>query len=229
MQFSSNIPSLSQFMKISQINVDAPGADTSEVDSSMGNKDIVQNALAMAESYADFSNIKYIGLTDDAGVLGLASTEYNDAILKDSLNEILQEERMYWDEYNDSEKQQIENIRFKLEALINNKELIAFQVHPGNIINTADQYFDGIKKEIEMSGMTFEEMDLTEDGVWGDLAALILASVFAHEATHAKGGAEMEGEGGAEATEKGLLRQQIQEGSPYGYLSQFQIIQNNIK
>lgn len=229
MIFSHSIPELKLFLKESQLDLTKTEPDISEVDSGIGDSSIAIQALNLAKQYADLSRIKYIGLTGDASVLGIADTEYNNQLLNNLLQEIMQA-KQNWDQYSAGEQQQIENINIEVKKLKNNMELVAFQVNPENIISTADQYMNGIQQEVEASGRTFEDLELVEDQVRNDLVTLILASVFAHEGTHAIGGGEMQGEGGAEQSETSLLKDYIYSpSSSYNYLSQFRIIQENIQ
>ena len=230
MLFSTNIPSFSSFWKKSQmLDLTKSIPDTSEVSSNIGGN-VVSKALTIAQEVVDFTSIKYIGVTGDSSVLGVASTEYNENLLQNLLSSITNMEQNP-ENISQQDQQKVQEIKVKTELLRGQHALVSFQVNPSAIVNEVEQYMTGIKQELQNNEQTFEDLQLNESQVKNDLLTVRLASVFAHEAKHALGGSEMQGESGAVASEKATLSKTIIDESQhqeYNYLKQFQIIQNNI-
>lgn len=227
MLFSNHIPSLNSFMKQSQIiDIQSPYADISEVEREIGDNDVVNKAINIAKEAVDFSQIKYVGIIGDSAVLGLASTEFNNSIIQNVFNELIQYKDNY-EELSSADQQRLKDIEIKAEMLKNNNELIAFQVNPYNIVQQADDLLRNILIEMQNENITSEEINKNEDQIRRDLTTVILASVLAHEGTHAKGGGEMMGEGGAQQAEKRVIENALGKGE-YSYLSEFKTIEENL-
>jgi hypothetical protein len=228
MHFASNFPKLSEFfVKKAQFDLNQSGTNTSEIESGIGDSGIVAKALELARQFGDFSEIKYIGVTGDPGVLGLASTEYNNQLLQDLINKTMQAQNQ---NLSDSDRQKIDNIRVSAERLYADKRLVAFQLNPEKIIETADFYLEGIVAELKQFGKTSEEICQKDIGsVRKDIITIILSSVMIHEKNHS---GSMDGEGPSSAAENAFLHQAFRDTSTlpeYNYLGNFQIIQRNIQ